>query len=63
MEFSVIKSNEPEEIRVTNVSANTKGTLRKMARYYGLTLNSFVKQQLKLIIESAPEHVKNYSED
>jgi hypothetical protein len=53
-------SNKPREIRVRNVAPQKIECLQRIASYYGFSVGQFLKFEISKLIESYPEHIKNF---
>ena len=47
-----------ELIKIKGVPPNLKMDLKTISKNSGLTMTAFIKQKLRQVVDSAPEHLK-----
>jgi hypothetical protein len=50
------------QLHIDGIPAKVKRDLKNIAANMGVTMNAFVKQQLTVIVNSQPEHLKKEPE-
>ena len=50
------------EFRITGVPGDMQKVVRRAAKYYGTDVSSFLKLQLRQVVDGLPIHVKEFRE-
>ena len=57
------KNNERKEIRIKGVPCNVHQQIKKIEKYEGMEMSTFLRPKLREIANKYPDNIKNYQQN